>query len=205
MLLLGHVGITLGAVEVISIISKRIGKGTSRVETSASSTSTGDVKVTKDLSAVSPYWLNILANPKNLLFLIIGSLLPDIIDKPVGLKLIWDTFGNGRIFCHTLLFLVIVATISFFLYRRYGKTSGIALSLGILTHLILDQMWLTPATLFWPLFGLHFERFTTDNWLGGIFYILLNDPAVYVPEIIGALIITYLLLRRHIFSKRYLT
>ena len=201
MLVFGHVGITLGAVELVSSIAKRIGQNTSRVEANAPSTSIGAANATKDSSAVSPYWLNILANSKDLLFLISGSLLPDIIDKPVGLILFRDTFNNGRIFSHTLLFLVIVAIISFFLYQRYGRTGGIALSSGILAHLLLDQMWLSPDTLLWPLFGLHFKRIVTDNLLGDIFYSLFHDPAVYVPEIIGVIIITYLFSKRYISSK----
>ena len=48
-----------------------------------------------------------LASPKKHLdyrFLLIGSLLPDLIDKPIGGIFFYQTFQNGRIFAHTLCF-----------------------------------------------------------------------------------------------------
>jgi hypothetical protein len=41
--------------------------------------------------------------------IIIGSLLPDIIDKPVGMILL--PLNNGRVFGHTLLFILILLLI----------------------------------------------------------------------------------------------
>jgi len=202
MLVLGHVGITLGAIELVSGIVKRTVQKPGREEEKIPSTSIGNPGAIKNSSVVSPSWLNILAKPKEWPFLVIGSLLPDIIDKPVGLILFRDTFQNGRIFSHTILFLAIITVIGFFIYRRYGITGGIALSLGTLMHLVLDQMWLTPDTLLWPLFGWSFKKTVTGNWVGDIFDALLHDPSVYVPEIIGAVIIIFLLSRLYIFSRK---
>ena len=198
MLLFGHIGIALGAVELASGIVKRTTKNPGLVEADVLSNSTGDNNATKNSSTVSPSWLNILAKPKDWPFLVIGSILPDIIDKPVGLILFRDTFQNGRIFSHTILFLLIITVIGFFLYRRYGITGGIALSLGTLMHLILDQMWLFSNNLLWPLFGWSFEKTITENWFNDIFDALLHDPSIYIPEIIGVVIIIYLLSRRYI-------
>ena len=53
--------------------------------------------------------------------IIIGSLLPDIIDKPVGMILL--PLENGRVFGHTLLFVLILLLIglkyrkSLFIFR----------------------------------------------------------------------------------------
>ena len=37
--------------------------------------------------------------------------------------------------------------------------------------------------------GAEFERHETGEWLGGLFETLTSNPYVYVPEIIGALIV----------------
>ena len=39
---------------------------------------------------------------------LVGSILPDIIDKPIGAYLFRSTFHNSRIFAHTLLFSVLL-------------------------------------------------------------------------------------------------
>jgi len=123
--------------------------------------------------------------------LLIGSLLPDIIDKPVGLFFFKETFSNGRIFCHTLLFLVLITTVGLYYYRRHSKAWIITLSFGTLMHLILDQMWRTPQTLLWPLLGVYFERADITNWTLKIFYSLFTNPAIYIPELVGTAILVY--------------
>jgi len=149
-------------------------------------------------------WLTYLSSRIDIRLLLIGSLLPDIIDKPVGHFFFRETFSSGRIFCHTLLFLILVAVSGIYLYRRYSKTWLLTLSFGTFTHLIFDQMWFSPRTLFWPLLGLSFERSDISNWIPNIFHALLTDPAVYLPELAGAVILiwfTWLLFRRReIFS-----
>lgn len=127
-------------------------------------------------------WLDSLAKHVDIRFLLIGSLLPDIVDKPVGLLLFRETFSNGRIFCHTLLFLGLLSLAGIYFYRRGGKTWLLALSFGTFTHLILDQMWRSPRTLLWPVYGFAFEKIDLTGWMSNIFYALLTDPAVYVPE-----------------------
>jgi len=56
-------------------------------------------------------------------------------------------------------------------------------------HLILDQMWLTPQTLLWPLYGSAFPKADMSHWLENIFIALRTVPSVYIPEIIGALVL----------------
>jgi hypothetical protein len=74
------------------------------------------------------------------------------------------------------------------------------LALGTLAHLILDEMWLTPSTLLWPLYGLSFDKVAIESWLPGILNSLLTEPTVYVPEIIGAVLLAVFfwdLIRHH--------
>jgi hypothetical protein len=77
--------------------------------------------------------------------IIAGSLLPDIIDKPLGMLLL--PLNSGRIFAHTLLFILILLLIGI-KYRKF-----LFLSFASFLHLIEDEMWNAPETLFWPLLG----------------------------------------------------
>ena len=45
--------------------------------------------------------LKTIIDPK---YLVIGALLPDLIDKPLGRVIFASTIANGRIIGHTLLF-----------------------------------------------------------------------------------------------------
>ena len=86
-------------------------------------------------------------------------MLPDLIDKPMGQFLFQDTFSNGRIFGHTLLFSALILIASIILYYSRRRSTGLlCLPFGSIMHLILDGMWLTPSTLLWPLYGWQFEK-----------------------------------------------
>lgn len=121
--------------------------------------------------------------------LLVGSMLPDIIDKPIGQVIFREMFSNGRIFAHTLLFLIVVTLLGLYLYRSRGRLWLFVLAFGSAIHLILDQMWLTPRTLLWPIYGWGFEKLDLSNWWANIWDALLTQPYVFVPEIIGALIL----------------
>ena len=122
-------------------------------------------------------------------WVLLGSLLPDMIDKLVGMVILGDIISNGRIFCHTLLFPVALTLIGLFLYRWRGKAWFLSLSFGCAMHLILDQMWLEPKTLFWPAYGWTFEKYDLSNWLADMIHMLLTDPLVFVPEIVGGILL----------------
>ena len=121
--------------------------------------------------------------------LLVGSMLPDIIDKPLGMWLLRESLSNGRIFGHTLFFAGLLAVVGLYLYLRRRRVGALCLALGTVAHLILDEMWLTPSTLFWPLRGLSFEQMDIEGWLPGILNSLVTEPTVYVPEIIGVILL----------------
>ena len=181
MLVLAHSGITLGAAVLVN--------------GALSKSRPTHIPSSKILSASNPAtnprtsWLISLANRVDIRILLVGSLLPDIIDKPVGQFFFRETFSNGRIFCHTLFFLLVITLAGLHLYKRNQKTWLLALSFGTFMHLILDQMWLTPRTLLWPLYGWSFKRADLSHWLEGLLASLITEPSVYIPEIIGALVL----------------
>lgn len=136
-------------------------------------------------------WFALLGRSLDIRLLLIGSLLPDMIDKPLGHLFFRETFSGGRLFSHTILFLVLIAWAGFYLYRRSGKNWLLVLAFGTMSHLLLDEMWLSPRTLFWPFFGFAFERFDLTNWLSDLFFALLTDPVTYISELVGLVILLW--------------
>ena len=194
MLLLGHAGITLGAAVLLSGALSRNGSPATGAEGKKGQprASAGHFSPREHAASGGPPWATFLSRYMHLRLLLIGSLLPDIIDKPVGLFFLREILNNGRIFCHTFLFLVLLTLAAFYLYRRYRETRLFTLSFGTFTHLVFDQMWLAPRTLFWPAFGLTFDKleFTFTSWISYIVHNLRTYPDVFIPELIGVVIIT---------------
>ena len=128
-------------------------------------------------------------------FVIVGSMLPDIIDKPLGEYLLNSVFHNGRIVGHTLVLIAILAIIALLVAKRYQFWGIGVLTLGAFLHQLLDQMWNAPISWFWPAFGWEFPQYQTDNYLLMILNNLLNKPEVYVPELVGLVIIAAFIIR----------
>ena len=201
MLLLGHIGITLGTAVLLNGVCTKAGILPNRAKES---------EVQYEISAEAPpvpdspgrsklSWLDSLASYVDIRILIIGSVLPDIIDKPVGQLLLADTYSSGRIFCHTLLFAVLITLVGLYLKKRWNKNWLLVLSFGSFMHLILDQMWASPITLLWPAYGLVFESEDLTYWMENILHSLITDPGMFIPELIGAAILAWfavILIRR---------
>lgn len=121
--------------------------------------------------------------------IVLGSMLPDIVDKPLGGLVLG--LGNGRIYSHTMLFLLVLIGAGLFLQLKRGRSWGLFLAGGSAAHHLLDGMWLVPGTYLWPLYGWAFPRGNAGDWLERWLENLLTCPTVYVPEIVGGLIIIY--------------
>ena len=80
-------------------------------------------------------------------YLVIGSLLPDLIDKPLGLVIFPSTIANGRMIAHTLLFSFTPFLIGLYLYDKSGDIKVLTLASCSIFHLMEDQMWASPRTL----------------------------------------------------------
>ena len=115
----------------------------------------------------------------------LGSILPDLIDKPVGLLLFPDVFGTGRIFGHALLVIGLVLIIGILVYTRYPRTGILLLALvaGISTHQILDAMWLQPANWYWPSLG-PFTGKSRPDFFVDAFWRTVRNPTEWVAGII---------------------
>lgn len=130
----------------------------------------------------------------DLAFVALGSLLPDIIDKPLG-AIAFGTPAMGRTFAHTLLFLLVL--LAFAAYTRDIRL--VSLSGGVLSHLILDSMWNSPVILLWPLLG----GFPVADHIGVLGYmemllIGLRNPVVFVPECLGLAYLLYFIFQQRL-------
>ena len=170
MLVLGHTGITLGAAVLLK--------------------STLTHPSQNDLSGGRARWLTFLEKI-DIRLLLIGSLLPDIVDKPIGQFFFRGSLSSGRVFSHTLLFLILITLAGLYLYRSRARLWLLTLSFGTFTHFAFDQMWLSYQTLLWPLYGWSFAKYDFTNWVQQMFSILVTDPTVYVPELIGGAILIW--------------
>ncbi|MEE9583292.1 MAG: metal-dependent hydrolase [Dehalococcoidales bacterium] len=207
MLVLAHTGITLGAAVLLagSLTGGHQPKATGN-EASKSPRKLSQLAPSLLSSPLrkAPSWLASLGKLIDIRLLLAGALLPDIIDKPLGQFFFRETFSSGRIFGHTLLFLILITMIGLYLYRSRAQRWLLVLAFGTLAHLILDLMWQAPKTVLWPLLGFAFEKQDITNFIPNMFNALFTDPRVYVPELVGVAIIIWfswiLLHRRRVYS-----
>lgn len=166
MLLLAHVGITLGFTKGLEKVLSCRGM--------------------KEITDLIDY---------RLVFL--GSMLPDIIDKPLGGIIFKETIGNGRIYSHTLLFLLFLLIPGIFVCFKYKRPGLFVVAEGSTIHCILDGMWYFPETFLWPVCGWSFPKGDPENWLR-LWANLLTYPKYYIPEILGGTIIIIFIWGRYI-------
>lgn len=120
----------------------------------------------------------------DLRFLVLGAVLPDLIDTPIGFVL-WSSVENVRLLAHSLLFAA-VAMLVVLLGTRRGRPRKrwMPVAVGILLHLVLDAMWRQPETLWWPFRGWEFTS-TGYATVGEYLRWLLTDPVTWLLEGVG--------------------
>jgi inner membrane protein len=189
MLLFGHIGFTLASFMVVNRVMPAECLVSRRESVKQPENQPGHLI----LSGCSFKFWNLIkaANRFDLRFIIIGSLLPDIIDKPIGHYFFYNVFGTGILYCHTLSFVLFLSLLGTIIYKLYKNNSIFLLAFGSLIHLILDFIFLQPRIFFWPLFGLTLPRdqsLPLVSWLLDLINQLLTTPWMAIPELIGAAI-----------------
>ncbi len=122
---------------------------------------------------------------------VMASLFPDIIDKPLGMVVL--PLNNGRIIGHTLLFALIL------LFLGTLQKTSTTLSVGSLFHMVEDEMWADPVTLFWPFLG----NFPEEEY-ESLYEYARTIATEYIPspsrtfifEVVGAIILVLFLVKR---------
>ena len=124
------------------------------------------------------------------------SLLPDAIDKVLGHVFLHGILDNGRLFAHTLVFLLLFSIIFYTVIWTYWWVYA----LPVLGHLVFDTMWETPETLRWPVYGWGFPKMDMNVWAHWS-QALFNDPFTIATEMIGVSVIVCIVL----YFKLFLT
>lgn len=187
-LFFGHAGITTGIVKVCQTLSTTGGR---RRRGPSYRTKSGGVEVSGQplLDEVGDK-----TNSIDYRFVLLGSLLPDLIDKPMWIFTDANFQWAGRGYAHTFLFNLLLLIAGLILATRRNKPSLLTICLCSFIHLVFDQMWLSPITLWWPLLG-PIPRGPTEGWFSALWHGLISTPYVYVSEVVGFVVVLYVIFR----------
>lgn len=174
MFILGHAGITFGVALAAHTLSTR-----SR-ETEHTSSSLG-ARLREQVHGLS--------QRIDLRVLFVGALLPDVIDKPLGLLLLPDIYGSGRLFGHSLLFVLAIGLAGAWLHRARTRNWLLVLTFGAAMHLLLDAMWRAPSVLFWPFVGSLPQGGSPEAWLTRVLATPAQNPSALVSEAVGLVLL----------------
>jgi inner membrane protein len=134
-------------------------------------------------------WFVMRGNPRvDYRIVAVASLLPDIVDKPIGRLFLHSRFETGHLVGHALLVNVAFFCVLFFMRGR-AKRQFVLVPISSLLHLAEDGMWSNPKVFWWPLFGARFPREPVG---GGTFGFLVPSPVVFAQEAIGLAVIAWL-------------
>ena len=124
MLILGHVGCTLAATQI------------------------GEAAIRK----AAGRRLDAATKPLDYRWLVVGAILPDLIDKPMSFAVQPEFLDASRHIAHTLLFPLVLLVV-WWLASRRRMNFLLPLAIGSALHLLLDGMFTVPSTLLWPYLG----------------------------------------------------
>lgn len=189
MFLFAHLGITLGTAAIAAGVTDLVKKQNVQNDPNAIGIPKSPIlRCLKSIPETACSLFKILSRNIDSRAILIGAILPDIIDKTIGHLILAGELDNGRIISHSLLFLLLVTATGIFIYFYSRNKFALFMAYGVLMHLILDSMWLNPQTLFWPLLGVAFEHGEPGNYF--LFLLkTLGETNILIPEIIGLIII----------------
>jgi membrane-bound metal-dependent hydrolase YbcI (DUF457 family) len=129
----------------------------------------------------------------DLRYLLVGSLLPDLLDKFLYLVVVTD---SSRTYGHTLLLGVLTLFIVMFITNKENsnRKSYLLVPIALFFHLLLDEMWLFKETLFWPIFDGQFsQHISSADSLLELFIISINKTEILIKEFIGVVCLFFVL------------
>ncbi len=136
---------------------------------------------------------------------VLGSVLPDLIDKPLGILLFSGSIGYGRIYAHSLFFLSLIILMGILVYTKYPRTGLLifGLAAGIFSHHILDAMWLHTVSWLGPALGPFADQRSRPDFFLHIFWSEVTNPTEWLAGgFILAFMIVYFIPRLRV---RYLS
>jgi hypothetical protein len=135
----------------------------------------------------------IFRDPKvDVRFLLLGALLPDLVDLPVGTLFFADVFSTGELWFHSLVVPTVYMALVLALTRRgRRRRAWMALGVGWLFHLLLDAMWVSQEVFLWPFFGWEIPQGESPFWPLA-WERALSDPWRWIREVAGLAYLVWL-------------
>lgn len=135
----------------------------------------------------------IFKDPKvDVRFLVLGAILPDIIDLPIGTIFLAERYSTGELWFHTLvLATTYMVLVLIFTRRGRRRRAFMAVGIGWLFHLLLDGMWAVEEVFLWPFFGWEIPPGEAPFWPLA-WERAMSDPWRWVKELAGAAYLTWL-------------
>jgi len=110
---------------------------------------------------------------------IAASILPDVIDKSLGL-LVPSVLGGGRTVSHSLMMVCVILILCLLLFvRSRFVLLGVGVACALLLHQIFDEMWILPANWFYPLLG-PFQGEMIPEYIGVYFWLEITNPSEWM-------------------------
>lgn len=167
---LGPIGLTLALVWVVGWILERLNRHVGSVEYATN---------------MVPSWIaGRLSVGIDYRLILIGSLIPDLIDKPL-VFLADPEFVNMslRSFGHSLIGAFSMLLIVWFITRRWQRLPVLSFGFALVAHLVFDRMWEMAEVLLWPVLGyvLPEQNIPFSHWYQSHFNQLPNT----LPDFVG--------------------
>ena len=118
---------------------------------------------------------------------IIASVLPDLIDKSLGLAFPL-VLGGGRTVFHSLMIVCVFLLCVLLFARPRIALLGLGVAGALLLHQVLDEMWNEPANWFYPLLG-PFQGEMIPEYIGTYFWVEVSSPSEWIFMIATLVII----------------
>jgi len=134
-------------------------------------------------------------------FILLGSILPDLIDKPLGYIFSAKHGIGGKSYGHSLLFWLLLFIISVVLERKKNRTPIWFLLIGTIAHDIADTMWHFPKIFFDPIYQWKIATPPYEAWQGFFHFRTLQIRQLFAFEIIGGSILLYFFIKLALHNK----
>lgn len=109
---------------------------------------------------------------------IVASILPDLIDKSLGL-LFPLVLGGGRTVFHSLMIVcILLFCLLLFIQSRFVLL-GVSVAGALLLHQIFDEMWTESPNWFYPLLG-PFQGQMIPEYIGTYFWLEITNPSEWM-------------------------
>lgn len=136
---------------------------------------------------VGIFLLYLTKDCRALIYSAIGSLLPDIIDKPVG-HIILASLGNGRIFFHSLTVCALMVLLGFIILMKWRHPGLLFIAAGMLSHQLADAMWAAPQSWYWPFMGWFRPKYM-PFYFEDMFSLEFSSPSELLIIVLGIILV----------------